>query len=58
MLAAPSLSPDGQRIAYQRNGFKPRSPLRIWISPLAGGMATQLLTAGIMRAFKAPTWAT
>ena len=32
MLSSPSFSPDGQRIAYQRNAQKPIWPLRIWIS--------------------------
>ena len=37
MLAAPMFSPDGRRVAYQRNGHKPVWPLRIWISQTAGG---------------------
>jgi serine/threonine protein kinase len=45
MLSSPTFSPDGQRVAYQRNGFKPRWPLRIWISLRNGGTSAPLLPA-------------
>jgi eukaryotic-like serine/threonine-protein kinase len=56
MLSSPALSPDGQRIAYQRNGFKPRWPLRIWVSLVAGGMPAPLLPASYEGIQSAPTW--
>jgi Tol biopolymer transport system component len=55
MLSSPAISPDGLRIAYLRNGLKPRHPLRIWISNTAGGGVTPLLSSP--DAFQgAPTW--
>jgi eukaryotic-like serine/threonine-protein kinase len=56
MLAAPSLSPDGQRIAYLRNGSNPIWPLRIWYSPTAGGTPTPLLPATHIAYHGAPSW--
>jgi Tol biopolymer transport system component len=47
MLAAPRFSPDGGRIAYQRNAQKPVWPLRIWISQTAGGPPVPLLPPAI-----------
>lgn len=56
MLAAPTFSPDGRRVAYQRNGGKPFWPLRIWISQTAGGPPVPLLSSTIEGYQSAPTW--
>ena len=56
MLAAPMFSPDGRRVAYQRNGHKPVWPLRIWISQTAGGPPVPLLPPTIEGYQSAPTW--
>jgi Tol biopolymer transport system component len=56
MLSSPVFSPDGSKIAYQRNGVMPRWPLRIWISNLDGGAAAPLLPADYEGIQGAPTW--
>jgi serine/threonine protein kinase len=56
MLAAPMFSPDGRRVAYQRNGHRPVWPLRIWISQTAGGPPVPLLPPTIEGYHSAPTW--
>jgi eukaryotic-like serine/threonine-protein kinase len=55
MLSGPTFSPNGRHIAYQRNGFKPRWPLRIWISMVDGG-AAPLLPASYEGIQSAPSW--
>ena len=56
MLSSPAFSRDAKRIAYHRNGLKPRAPLRIWTSFTAGGMPTPLLPQNHEVLQSAPTW--
>jgi Tol biopolymer transport system component len=54
MLGSPVFSPDAQRLAYQRNGFTPRRPLRIWIS--SASVSGPLLPPDYPGFQSAPTW--
>ena len=56
LLGTPSFSPDGARLAYQRNSSAPIWPLRIWISLIAGGPPVPLLPATYEGYQSAPTW--
>jgi Tol biopolymer transport system component len=56
MLASPSFSPDGSRIAYQRNSSRPVWPLRIWYSMVAGGPPVPLLPESQDTYQGPPTW--
>ncbi|HET7217855.1 MAG TPA: protein kinase [Vicinamibacterales bacterium] len=56
MLAAPTFSPDGQRLAYVRTGFKPIWPLRIYTSLVAGGTPVPLLPVTHDAVQVAPSW--
>lgn len=56
MLASPSLSPLGDRVAYLRNGLKPRFLLRVWISTVEGALHTPLLPREYEAIQGAPTW--
>jgi TolB protein len=56
LLSSPAFSPDGQRMAFQRNGSRPVWPLRIWYSQVAGGPQLELLPAVREGYHGAPAW--
>jgi len=56
MLGAPSLSPDGRRFAYLRNGRTPRFLLRVWVSPLQGALRTPVQPRAYEAMQGPPTW--
>jgi Tol biopolymer transport system component len=56
LLSSPSFSPDGQRLAYQRNAGRPVWPLRIWHRVVAGGRSVPLLPETHQGYQGAPTW--
>jgi hypothetical protein len=56
MLTEPVVSPNGQRLAYLRNGYRPIWPLRIWVSHVAGGTATPLLPKSQEGFQGSPSW--
>ncbi|HEY7499013.1 MAG TPA: protein kinase [Vicinamibacterales bacterium] len=56
MLAAPTFSPDGQRLAYVRTGFRPIWPLRIYTSLVAGGTPVPLMPSSSPGVQVGPTW--
>ena len=56
LLAAPSFSPDGRRIAYLRTGGFPLVPLQIFYSSAVGGPAVKLLAEDHKSFQGAPTW--
>jgi serine/threonine protein kinase/Tol biopolymer transport system component len=56
MLSAPIFSADGEWLAFQRNGYHPRQPLRIWWrSATTDGPSTPLPRAGAAVQGE-PTW--
>ena len=56
LLAAPTFSPNGQRIAYLRTGRRPIVPLQIFTSSTAGGPPVRLLPESHESYQGAPTW--
>jgi Tol biopolymer transport system component len=56
MLANPTFSPDGKRLAFLRNSFTPIWPLRIYTAFVAGGAAVELLPRTHEGFQSAPSW--
>ncbi len=56
LLAAPTFSPNGQRVAYLRTGRRPIVPLQIFTSSTAGGPPVRLLPESHESYQGAPTW--
>jgi dipeptidyl aminopeptidase/acylaminoacyl peptidase len=51
LLGSPAFSPDGQRVAYYREG---QSSNHVWVSPVAGGPPVELASAKLEQDL--PTW--
>jgi Tol biopolymer transport system component len=56
MLASPGFAPRGDRLAYLRNGRRPRFLLRVWISTVDSALRTPVLPRDYEAMQGAPTW--